>query len=296
LLNSGNYSENNRIKYWREYYYYTLKNLSFDYKENYRKHGYRDIEWPYYYYKVLIEECELCQEYKFEGMLLEGLIKLFLCEKYEKKIALYKQVFRLNYIESKADFINSIESSREEVKDIKNKEIQQYLDNLLKSENRIIAEHILKGNLFCTKDNVVDYAIVFLEPLFKKHLAAWVKEDLFRERFREVLNLDCVSGKLIVQKGNSKIEKDTLQIKTLMNIIGILLNEYHNGRNPIKVESSDIISTLITMWRMDKLTGYTRYISGYNSWTDNPKSHTTVFGRNEIQLIHGKFMQPYKNT
>ena len=288
------YIKCNSLKYWREYYYKTMRRLSADFKENLKKNNFKDIEWPYYYYKVLVEDSDLCKEYKFEGQLLDGLLRLFINEKYEKTIALYEQVFRLNYMETEADFINSIESSKEKVNAVKNEEMQHYLDNLLKSENRIIAEHILKGNLFCTKDDVVDYAIVFLEPLFKKYLTRNTNEVQFRETFKKVLKLDFVFKHLIVEKSNSNIEKDTLHIKTLMNIIGILLNEFHNWKKPIEVQNSVLISDLITMWNITKIAGYARYISGYRSRVSNPISTTSVFTENEVNEICKYFANQVK--
>ena len=294
-LHFGNsYIESNSRKYWKDYYYIRLNQLNDEYTKNLKENHFKEIDWPYYYYKVLVEECSLCQEYKFEGKLLESLIKLFLQKKYEKKVALYEQVFCLNYIEKQAGYIYSIETTIEKIEEVNDNELRNYLNKLEQGEYREITQNILNGNIICTPDVVIDYAMVLLEPLFKKYVVKRIKETSFRDRFRDVLKLDCVFKRLLVNRNFAKIQKNTLQIKALLNIVGILLYEYKNNKGPLSERTNpDFVKDLKKMWGEVIKDGYIRYISGYKHKVDNPKSTNAVFSEQEISIIFIAFSKPY---
>lgn len=273
---------------WRRLYFESLDDLANKYSGIGRSHYKLDI--PLFYYYIIVEECEIGKKYDFDGQLLNDLIIRAIYRGSEEKSSLYEQMYRLNYMEMSANLIYD-DSKNNDIKkegnaDNDKEELQNLYNRLLEGPNSNIAEDLRKGSFkLATPSEAIDYLIVWLEPLFKRHLNK-TNEDQFKDLLIELLNDDLFKNKLLV--GNKrKVIKHNLNVKLMLNIIGKLseLNK-GNSRNWVKrYVGPKLRDDLTYMWKLKGSSSLHKYVSGWDNDIDFGVSELSLEMKNKIEGI-----------
>jgi len=273
---------------WRRLYFESLDDLANKYSGIGRSHYKFDI--PLFYYYIIVEECEIGKKYDFDGQLLNDLIIRAIYRGSEEKSSLYEQMYRLNYMEMSANLIydesKNNDSKKEENANNDKEELQNLYNNLLEGPNSNIAENLRKGSFKLDKPSeAIDYFIVWLEPLFKRHLNA-TNEVQFKYKLIQLLNDDLFKNKLLVTN-KRKVIKHNLNVKLMLNIIGKLseLNK-ENSRNWVKrYVGPKLRDDLTYMWKHKGSSSLHKYVSGWDNDIDFGVSELSLEMKNKIEGI-----------
>ena len=261
-------------KDWYGFYCSYLDELETEYKRMAKDP--EELECPYYYYYLLVTKFELGDRYDFNGELLDCIILRTTKRKGEKKADLYDQMYRLNFMEESAnaftkkipnnDTFTNVENG--ELDDKTKKELDEYKDNLLKGKNRKIACDIERGDFKIDSDNSTEYAMVWLEPLFKLNLNKEIaNEDEFRKKFEAVIK-DAQIKDYLISRRKRIVVKHNLNIKLLLNIVGYLANEGKNiNKNYVEYRvGAKLEKEIAYFWNIKRGTrSYHKYVSGYET-------------------------------
>lgn len=292
-MRDNHYTDPNDLvrKDWEKLYFDSLNELERKYRVN-NCLPY-DLDYPLFYYYVLVEECEICMKYDFRGILLEAIVARILQNRNEKKEALYEQMFKLNFIETKAELIKAETLPDEETNDEfelrRERELRKLYEELSNGEDRDIAKKLECGKfkLEDSKD-AVKYFMVLLTPIFKYeeyfNRKAKITQNDVREKIEKVLGLKSVCRNLLDDRKKIVI-KHNLNIKYVLNIIGYLTEvgkqNYKNIINPrigFRLEKD-----LTYLWKLKGAGSYHKYVSGYDNGGTGGLLSDSV--KNEIKSI-----------
>ena len=272
-MRNNHYTDSNDLarKDWEKFYFDSLDELESKYKDNgclpY------NLEYPLFYYYVLVEECEICKKYDFEGILLKAVVARMLQNRNEKKEALYEQMFRLNFIETSAELIKAEtlhnEDSNNEFEKRRERELRKQYKKLLNGEDGDIAKKLDSGEfqLEDSKD-AVKYVMMLLTPLFiyKEYYnrEAKIEQSNIKEKIEKVLQLESITPNLLDGR-KKKVVKHNLNIKFVLNIIGYLSElGKENYKNIINLRIGyRLEKDLRYLWHLNGASSYHKYVSGY---------------------------------
>ena len=254
---------------WYEFYFKYLNEL-----ENYYKHIHVfpiNLEVPLYYYYLLVEECECGAKYTIDGKLLDSLLLRSLKKGCENKMALYEQMYILNFVEIKAKLIPdekapSVNLSKEDEYWDK---IAQLRNELLEGNCKEIAKKLKDGEFDIQNGNdAINFFMVWLEPLFKWHINNDVIDEIkFKEIFKRILKSKLIFDNLLVKRNRIAV-KHHLNIKLVLNIVGYLAE---NGKEKYvqRRVGASLEKELLYLWKNEKKDGtssyYHKYVSGWDS-------------------------------
>lgn len=243
---------------WRKFYFKSVDIIADKYKDA-TGSPYK-YEIPLFYYYLLVEKCKIGEKYTFEGRLLNDLIIRAILFESEEKSSLYEQMYRLNYMEQSANLIFDERESND-------KQNNDELLALLKGLDYDIVEKFRSGKRFQIKEpsDAVKYLLVWLEPLFERHLNNSDKE-VFKEKFETLLKSDEFETELLDNR-RKKVIKHNLNIKLVLNIVGMLseLNK-ENERNWVKCHiGPNLRDDIEIIWKQQGTSSYHKYVSGWDS-------------------------------
>ena len=256
---------------WKDFYFVSLDKLKAKYDncqvptiEQFKIYPYI-LSVPFFYYYLLVEKCEVCKKYEFEGMLLDDLILRAIYVGSEEKSPLYEQMYRLNYLEKSANLILDDENLPTNVQ--KKDRNEEELLSILNGLNSEIVDALRSGIFRLPSSSLaVEYCLVWLEPLFKRHLNNSFDEETFRNKIRELLESD-VFNKHLLDERKKKIINNNLNFKLLLNIVGMLsdLNKA-NDKNWVKrFLGPSLRDDLAFIWKQKGTSSFHKYVSGWNS-------------------------------
>ena len=284
------YTEEERLvrNDWRTLYFESLDDLANKYSGIGGSPYKFDI--PLFYFYIIVDKCKIGEKYNFDGHLLNDLIIRAIYRGCESKSSLYEQMYRLNYMEMSANLIydesKNNDSKKEENANNDKEELQNLYNNLLEGPNSNIAENLRKGSFKLDKPSeAIDYFIVWLEPLFKRHLNT-TNEVQFKYKLIQLLNDDLFKNKLLVTN-KRKVIKHNLNVKLMLNIIGKLseLNK-ENSRNWVKrYVGAKLRDDLTYMWKLKGSSSLHKYVSGWDNDIDFGVSELSLEMKNKIEGI-----------
>ena len=258
-------------KNWFMYYHYYLDQLEEGYSKHEQKNG--NLDCPYYYYYLLVDLCDICKRYEFNGDFLKALVNRAINQKCIGRKDLYEQMFRLNYIEESAELIKSdcqdSEDSNNEFEMKREKELRNLYEELSNGENGDIVKQLKNGEFELTDSiDAVKYFMVFLTPIFTYKEYYNNETNKVKEKIEKVLRLESVSSRLL-DNHKKKVVKHNLNIKFVLNIIGYLSdlgkennNNIINSRQGFRLEKD-----LIYLWKLKGAGSYHKYVSGYDKYS-----------------------------
>jgi hypothetical protein len=230
-----------------------------------------NLEVPLYYYYLLVEECECGAKYTIDGKLLDSLLLRSLKKGCENKMALYEQMYILNFVEIKAKLIPdekapSVNLSKEDEYWDK---IAQLRNELLEGNCKEIAKKLKDGEFDIQNGNdAINFFMVWLEPLFKWHINNDVIDEIkFKEIFKRILKSKLIFDNLLVKRNRIAV-KHNLNIKLVLNIVGYLAE---NGKEKYvqRRVGASLEKELLYLWKNEKKDGtssyYHKYVSGWDS-------------------------------
>ena len=293
VMRDNHYTDPNDLvrKDWEEFYFDSLDELERKYRDN-NCLPY-DLDYPLFYYYVLVEECEICMKYDFRGILLEAIVARILQNRNEKKEALYEQMFKLNFIETSAELIKAETLPDEETNDEfelrRERELRKLYEELSNGEDRDIAKKLECGKfkLEDSKD-AVKYFMVLLTPIFKYeeyfNRKAKITQNDVREKIEKVLGLESVCPNLLDDR-KKIVVKHNLNIKYVLNIIGYLTEVgKQNYKNIINSRIGFRLEKDLTyLWKLKGAGSYHKYVSGYDQ--DGTGGLLSDSVKNEIKSI-----------
>ena len=274
---------------WRTLYFESLDDLANKFSG--REESHYNFTIPLFYYYIIVNKCKIGEKYNFDGQLLNDLIiRAMIHGGSESKSSLYDEMYRLNYMEMSANLIyddsKNNYSKKEENANNDKEELQNLYNNLLEGPNSNIAENLRKGSFKLDKPSeAIDYFIVWLEPLFKRHLNA-TNEDQFKDKLIQLLNDDLFKNKLLVTN-KRKVIKHNLNVKLILNIIGKLseLNK-ENSKNWVKrYVGPKLRDDLTYMWKLKGSSSLHKYVSGWDKEIHLGVSGLSVDMKNKIDEI-----------
>ena len=253
---------------WSTFYYDSLDDLENQYKRHYENH--KDLSSPFCYYYLLVDMCDPGNRYEFKDDFLIELVNLAIKEKCADRCELYKQMFRLNYMEESAYMI-PIDKTDEEIKE---PTIMERLRNeLLVGEKSPIVKDLLHENIkFIGVEDAINRILVFLTPLYDgKYMVKSSENDfsIFRDRLEKLLKRDEFAKYLEPKEPKTDKEKEKrllgFNVKIVLNIIGVLSKEKDKAfNNPLKDRIADsLCKALGELWYIRKNKGYNSYINKY---------------------------------
>ena len=272
-------------KIWLDYYFVCLDKLESEYTQEERNSV--DLKCPYYYYYLLVDLCEPCEKYEFEGDFLLALVELAISKKCEKRQDLYIQMYQLNFIGKKAGFIAETEVFS---KDEKRKEAMQALkEELLNGPKKDIAKELLSVNPSPNSD-IVEKVIVFLSPLFEEKYLNGIENENFKKILCKILSIDSFAAELKKTEfgGNFK----HFNLKLILNVIGLLSSEKGNRKDPLLKPriANSICQDLISLWNLEKASNIHKYVLKYNdrvndNWSRSWSLLTTELKKDILDTI-----------
>lgn len=256
---------------WKTFYYDTLDDLEYQYKNQYRSH--KELVSPFCYYYVLVNMCDPGHQYEFNGDFLVELVNYAIDNKCTNRCELYNQIIQLNYMQESADMItvenNEDNKTPDEVSELRNK--------LLSGKDETIVKELLQNNnKFESYEDAVEKILVFLTPLYcEKYMVNPNQDSIddFQKRLKLLLQeksfLENLKPKELMT--NKKNERQLgFNVKLVMNIIGVLSKENDvKFVNPLKKRIADpLCRELEKLWQLKRAKGYNSYVNKFDSNID----------------------------
>lgn len=253
---------------WETFYYDTLDDLEYQYKNQYKSH--KDLVSPFCYYYALVNMCDPGHQYEFDGDFLVELVNYAIDNKCTNRCELYNQIFQLNYMQESAYMItvenNEDKKTPDKVSILRNK--------LLKGKDGTIAkELLLNSNKFESYEDAIEKILVFLTPLYcEKYMVNPDQDgiDDFQKRLKILLQeksfLENLKPKELMT--NKKNERQLgFNVKLVMNIIGVLSKENDvKFVNPLKKRIADpLCRELEELWQLKRAKGYNSYVNKFDN-------------------------------
>ena len=253
---------------WETFYYDTLDDLEYQYKNQYKSH--KDLVSPFCYYYALVNMCDPGHQYEFDGDFLVELVNYAIDNKCTNRCELYNQIFQLNYMQESAYMITVERKEDKKTQD----EISILRDKLLiGNDGTIVKELLLKKSQFKSYEDAIERVLIFLTPLYSEKYMVNSKPqgiDDFRIRLKKLLQEEGFSDILRPKepRTNKKNEGQLgFNVKLVMNIIGVLSREKDKFfKNPLNKRIADpLCKELETLWQLKRAKGYNSYINKFDS-------------------------------